>query len=564
MEEKKILEFNRPADFYFRTAQKMTETSNYLGALSMMRKALEKDEGNSEYVMQMAEILTELGKYEESNSLLFDMLLRSEERKNECFFGMGCNFIGLNDFEKAQESFEKYVMEEPEGEFSEDVEEFLDFFDDAMEFDEMVLEDVKSRTNQELAQEGKRYLDNGEYAKAAEVLEKINPYDYDLFFAKNNLALSYYCMGKLDQAVKVTTEVLEQEPDNIHAVCNMALFLSERGDKEEAVRLLERVMKLQMLEQDDIFKIAITLCELKQHEEALRFLSRFLSENPYDEKALYFAAVASFNLHKYKDALQFLSDIVKLEPQDSIASYYIGYVKETMGGKRTHADMNYIYQVPSAEARKRMKYLNDCIKFPEAVFQELWRTEKRLTSIMLWGLEYGDLFIKRAVAEIIGNLGDEKAERVLRRYLLRRGQPDEVKNDIFIILKRIGAKEPYVAYFNGAIVEVKVGMVDPEMENAPKEYTAVFDLILSTSSEHFSEQLAGDAASLLQKLDQWGVPAEYYTQTKEYAATVTFVALYLNKMTMEPRKIAELYHADIEKMSEMILKVMELMKKEKE
>ena len=75
-QEQKILEFDRPADFYFQSALKMAERMNYLGALPMIRRALEKDPGNIEYMLKQAEVLTELSKYEESNSILFEVLLK--------------------------------------------------------------------------------------------------------------------------------------------------------------------------------------------------------------------------------------------------------------------------------------------------------------------------------------------------------------------------------------------------------------------------------------------------------------------------------------------------------
>ncbi len=555
MEKAKILEFNKPADFYSRTAQKMTESSNYLGALSMMRRALEKDKDNAEYTMQMAEILTGLGKYEESNSLLFDLLLHGDALRNECFFGMGCNFIGLNDFEKAQESFEKYMDEDPYGEFAEEVEDFLMFFDDEMEYEDQFLEDAKEREYQKLAQEGKRLLDNGEYEQAVNVLRKIDTNNPELLFAKNNLALSYYCIKKPDQAIEAALSVLAVDKDNIHANCNMSIFLTEKGETEKAERYLSIALRQQLEAQDDIFKAAITLCELKRHEDALKYLTNYLAVSPYDEKALFFAGIASYNLGRYNDAIKYLTDITKLDPGDSIAAYYVSHAKAVMEDEALFIELGYIYQVPSKEARNRMKYLNDCIKLPEQVFYDMWEHDKKLGDVVLWGLEYGDLFIKRAVAEIVGGFGGEKAERVLRRYILRRDQPDEVKNDIFVILKRMKAVEPYVAYFNGGIVEVKVGMPDGDNKTG---YRELFDLLVEKVKEHYSEKMAGQAAGLLKKYQELGRGEAYVAETKEFAAAITFVVLYFNEKTQEPSAVAKIYEADVDRMSIMVMDIINI------
>ena len=56
----KVISFDRPADFYFQSALKMMDGKNYLGAHPMVRRALEKEPDNIEYMMKHAEILTEL------------------------------------------------------------------------------------------------------------------------------------------------------------------------------------------------------------------------------------------------------------------------------------------------------------------------------------------------------------------------------------------------------------------------------------------------------------------------------------------------------------------------
>ncbi|MEG2202907.1 MAG: hypothetical protein RRY10_04595, partial [Christensenellaceae bacterium] len=147
----KIIEFERPASFYYEIAVKMTDNLNFLGALPMMRKAIEKDPVNLSYQLELAEILTELTKYEESNSIIFEIMEQSKDM-TECYFGLGCNFIGLNEYEKAQESFEKYMEIEPDGEFREDIEDFLGFFDEAVEFENYYIEDAADAELQKKAQ----------------------------------------------------------------------------------------------------------------------------------------------------------------------------------------------------------------------------------------------------------------------------------------------------------------------------------------------------------------------------------------------------------------------------
>ena len=41
---------------------------------------------------------------------------------------------------------------------------------------------------------------------------------------------------------------------------------------------------------------------------------------------------------------------------------------------------------------------------------------------------------------------DAEVEEEFRDFLLKSAEPDDIKNDIFMYLKRMGAREPYVAY----------------------------------------------------------------------------------------------------------------------
>lgn len=559
----KVVSFDRPADFYFQSALKMMDGMNYLGALPMVRKALEKAPGNIGYMMKHAEILTELSKYEESNSVLFEILLNTKEAQSECFFGMGCNFIGLGDLEKAEESFEKYLAVSPDGEYRDDVEEFLALFCDMEEEEEYILEDANDLKQQELAEEGKRHLDNCEYQKAVEVLEKIDTKDPDMLFAKNNLALSYYCMQKTDEAIRITEKVLECDPENIHANCNMAMFLNQQ-DHDAACRYAMKAVNKQKNTQDDFYKIAITYCEIGEHEKALKYLANILATSPYDEKVLFCAAVASFNLKRYAESINYFSDIIKLEPEESIAGYYLKYVKDVMEGKKGHGEIGYVFQVPPHEAKQRIKYLNEKMKLPADEFKELWEKDRKLKDILLWGLEYGDGFIKRAVVEIIGGLGGEKAEKIFRRYILRRNQPDEIKNEIFVALKRMHAAEPYVAYFNGGIVEVKVGILDNVEDAESDSFDKLFDLLVSVVSEEYSEKMAGKAVSLLQEFTEKGTGSAYLSEINALAAAIAFATLYLNGTTEEPRKIAALFDADVNRLSAIAMEIINMARKKEE
>ncbi len=523
MSDKKILKFKQPAEFYYRMAQKLMDNGRYVNALSAIRKAVDMEPEDYEYSLCLAEVLTELTKYEDSNRVLFDIIERGDDVSAECFFCLGCNFMGLNDIPKAQESFEKYIQVQPEGEYREEVEDFLYYFD-SEEYGEYYEEDGEDEEF-EKAREGKRYLDRGEYEKAVETLEAIDNEDGEMSYAKNNLALAYYCLKNIVKAMEITRKVLKKNKANLHANCNMAVFMSEVGRMQEAAKHVNAALKAKTETSEDIYKIAITLCELKRHEEAISYLKELAAISPYDEKVLYYLAAAYHNTGRPKEAINLLDDIKKLDHPGVIADYYIRRINQEIQEPESYEEMAYVYQVPAEEAKKKIKYLNDSLKLPDSEYSVMWKQDAVFQDTILWGLEYGDENIKRAIAGMVAGFADRRAERILRDFLLKKRQPDEVKNDIFVLLKRMSAKEPYIAYISGEVVEVKVGAYDLDAEGMGKEYSELFHRLYDAINMYYSEDVLRCTleviAAYLEK--QTGEPGD--VKINETAAALLYLAL---------------------------------------
>jgi hypothetical protein len=283
---------------------------------------------------------------------------------------------------------------------------------------------------------------------------------------------------------------------------------------------------------------------LKAPQRAIPYLRDLEDHSPYDEKVLYYLAAALYNTGKPKEAINLLDDIKKLDYPGTIAEYYIKKINSFIQGREEFVEMDYLYQVPANEAKNKIKYLNDCLKLPEDQFRELWKGSKEFLNTVLWGLEYGDNNIKRAVAGMIAGFADKKAERVLRAFLLKKNQPDEVKNDLFILLKRMNAAEPYVAYIKDEIAEVKVGTYDENGNELTEEYAKLFRILYETINKHYNETLVKSALSVIQEYledDANGLVPELINAI---AAAILFVALERNGRTEDIVDICRLFGAE--------------------
>ena len=452
----RVLSFEKNAEYHFERGQKALDSGKYLEALVSLRTAIKKEPENTEYRVSLAEIYTEIGDYEESNFLLFSVKDKSFEADK--LFGMGCNFFGMSDLDHAAECFDHYVKRFPDGDFEFEALDMLDMIEDEQQEDKLVLSGEATKEIYDRAEQGRELLDTGEYEQAIKLLSEIAVQYPKLLFARNNLALAYYCNGDSNRAIEITEEVIAEEPGNVHAQCNLVLFMTAKPKRERCRAMMEHLEKLCPNDSEEATKIALTYCELNEHERAYGVLKDILREKPYDARVLFLFAAAAANCGRLSESMSALLDVLKIEPQNTIAAYYKGIVQKAKEAGKSVA-VSYSYRVPAHEARRRMLYLNRCLLKPGEALDRLWREDPHFELTLRWALGLGEDAVSRAVVEIISSFRDEKARELLRRCLVDRNLPDFIKNEIFLKLRESGDEGPFPAYLCGKYVEVNVGMI---------------------------------------------------------------------------------------------------------
>lgn len=482
-----VIPFDQDGEFFYRKACKYVKDNRYIDALNFYRKAVEKEPENIDYMLDLAEVFTEMTYFDESNKLLFS-ILENDDSVSDCYFGLGCNFLGLQEYDKAEECFEKYLDKAPNGVYSEDAKELLEILRDEQfyldVFDEFEFIDPKIY---KMASKGKVLLDDGEYEKAARQLQKVLKLDPTLVFAKNNLALAYFCMSKLDRAIELSKEVLDVFPSNVHANCNMAIFLQEKGDSEGKQKYTDSILNLPTDDVEDLHKIAVTLCELKEHQKANIYLKMLLQYKPYDVKILHYTAVSAFNLRRFREAMEYWDKVDKLSPYNTISNFYKRYTQNLLRYNGEFKELPYGFQVPYEEVVFRVKKINEIFNTPKSELKEKWESNDSLKALLIWGLELNDDTIKRAILNTVASFGDQNAERFLRDFILKRDENKDLKKDALTMLKQIGAKEPYIAYVDDNIVEVKVNIIDMSRIKIPKELQNIADFTISNMEDRYSD-----------------------------------------------------------------------------
>lgn len=539
---KKVLPFEQKGDFFYRKAKKSIENNNYINALNYYRKALEKEPDNIEYSLDLAEVFTEMGYYNESNKILFSILHKSKTYY-ECYFGMGCNFLGLQEYEKAEESLEKYLEADGLGLYADEAADLLEILQNQEYYFEIIdeLDDSKARQLADAAK-GKIHLDRGDFKKAIRLLEKVVDSDKDLVFARNNLALAYYCVGDLEKAIHMSKEIIEESTINVHANCNLAIFHLEKGDIENSHKYIENVLDIPTEDPDELHKIVVTLCEMRQHERVNKLLKRLIQYKPYDIKILHSMAVSSFNLKLYKKALYYWNKIEKISPGNTISSYYRRLAMDLNKGSTKHMELPYHFQVPYDEIVNRVQKINDIIKSPDRELLSKWKGNRSLYNLLAWGLDINDPFIKIDILDLVASFDDRLAEGFIREYILRGNEDKSTIRHTLALLKQIDAQEPYMAMVDGDILEINVSIDnkyvfdDPKYANIPN---IAIDCMMTRNIREVEDEIQAIWNQILHYWYSQGIPR--IRKPEGWAAAIDLYYCLNAGISMNKKELAEYY-----------------------
>ena len=470
----KVLSFEQSGEFYLRSGMTKLDKNDLLGAMASYRTALDKDPDNPEVILAIAEILTAMQRYDESNRLLMSRF-GVDERPNEAFFGMGCNFMAQREYDQARMSFDKYLELEPEGEFAYSAYDMAESIDDGSAQELGGVQD-RARENAELA---RRMMEQEDFNGAIESLEKLIEQQPELIQPRNYLALAYYCVRDYDRATEQVGQVLKNDPANIQAHCNLAVFMRGARDDLGLKRQVEYLKSLHPDDLDDLNHLGVTLMEVREFEAALDIFKKIQQSRPYEAGVLHRLALCHYYTGDYAAAVKIYDKLLQIDKQDSIASYYRSVCRAAERGEKKPIGLVLNYQVPPEEVVQRIRRINESIHTPREELQKLWYMGSDLQILSKWALTLPDVSIKRAMLSFIASFKDKAAENILRDFALQREHGIDIKRDAFALLKNMGAKEPYLSYVNGELMESRVSLVPVLPKGTPKAYGEILENCLS-------------------------------------------------------------------------------------
>ncbi|MDN4594346.1 tetratricopeptide repeat protein [Polycladomyces subterraneus] len=534
-QSRKVVRLRMDAGFFFERAVRSLDKQNYPKALKYFRLAVEKEPDNPINHCNLAGILSEMGRFEESNEVLETVLNEIDPELHECFFYMANNAANMDDFELAEEYLITYLEKDPDGEFAEEAEEMLQMLAYELGRPPRRPERVDRPEWFVKHDTARKHLEEGRFVLATQLLEELVEAHPDFLAARNNLALAYYYTGQFQQAVDTIHQVLETDPGNLHALCNLAVLYQHLGREPERDRLVDVLKKLVPTHVEHLYKLATTLGILGEHEAAYEAFHRLLLMDSQPEPSLYhYLAAASMNTGRWRKAQKYWSIAAEMDPDSPVPKYYLGLLKESRLERQELPLISYHYQLPFHEQAKSSE--DQANPVPEQ-----FRVNPLVRSSFYWALQHGDKETKQQILQLLGWMADEEVEQILRQFLLSPDHEDELKKTALMILYQMGAKGPYHVRMGGA-EHVISGEQLAKQASEIQVWRQVLECCFGHMKGCYSEALLQDAQILWTTfLTQKQKELPTVRKVEGWAAALEYVIAKLHGQGRTQTEVAEKY-----------------------
>lgn len=399
-----VINFQRDASFFVERGLRLSRRFDYDRALRCFRRAIELDPDNAAYQCHMASILAEMGKFEESNEILLQVLDNIDPEMEDVYFYLANNYANLEDFETAEEMTLKYLQISKKRTYEEDAEELLDYIYFELDLPPRHFLDFSEDTIGAKHEQARKCLEEGRFLEAILLLTEINELDPTFMPAWNNLALAYYYSGDFDKSLKIIEETINRDPGNLHALCNLAVLFSHQNNVVDLLPIITQLKKVLPFHPEHAYKLATTMGILGQHEDAYRFYQRLMKFPFYVDAATYhYAAISAYLSDHEQQAMKWWMKSKQMDPESGVADYYLNMLRnqKTVGPKEF---IPYHYQ-PVIKPKQGNK----------TSFEEM-RTDPMIRASLLWALQHGKEDAKQMVIQTLAMIGDDEAKHTLYNF----------------------------------------------------------------------------------------------------------------------------------------------------
>ena len=532
-----ILSFDQGAGFYLRTGRRQAEAGNLVRALSHLRTAHEKDPKNEEIAIALAEILNRMQRFEESIGVLMGMG-RLEKLPPDGLFGMASNFIAMEEFGPARMCLEYYLHTDPDGAYAADAADYLDLMDDSPEMNwQLGLDEGEDMDLIAHIHYAKTLHVSGRDKEALRHLVDLEERYPDSLWLQMEIALSEYCLEAYKPCEQRLFNILKADSHYVRAKCLLALLRLRERKKREAREVLASVPIPVDGTTEELGNLNVMLLEVEDYVRAEECGECLANIIPYDPLTLHELAYTKYMLGKAQEAADLYRRILEMDPHDTVAGWYLSAAQAEPDPKKGGKAWTIQYDVPYLQAVERLRALGDLFAEGPEEMKRRWAEDGAFRDLVAWALFSPLAPDKHGILTILAVVNDERAEGLLREYLLRADQPDDSKQLAFGALHTYEGAEPHAMFYNGLwqFGEVIHATLPEDM---PKAYLQVFQRL-----SRCAEQIAcpEKTAELAQRAFYFFVLAQKgayrrISPTQEDAFVAAFVCMAIHFQDQDVRE----------------------------
>lgn len=547
MKKNNIITFERGADFYFDVGYRKIQKGNLKSALRYIEKAVKLKPNDSFLQFNYAGLLAELGDVNLSTEVLLHIVNELDPNYDECYFGLGCNYLQMQKIKKSVEYFVKYLEKDPEGEFSEEAEDLLEMLNMIKDANNN-LDDDELEKIYKLEEEAINDLEVRDYKNAAQKFESVVTLLPNAVPARNNLSLAYYYLGETQKAIELAREVLNYEPYNIHANCNIAIFYKKMNLSNWVEKQIKCIKKLNTENPEYLYKIADTLGSLDKHEEAYKVYKKLLPLEPDNKLYTHYAAVAAYNTGRYNEGIKYWNKLYQLDKQNLITEFYINLAQQAMRKETSEEDnqyLPYVYQLPKEEINTRLLYTQAFVEGDrDNALKPL--NDKKSEDAIYFSICFDRLMMRKLVFEKIRKELLLEGQELLKRLLLVSEIEDEVKIEGVFLLDIIGASPPFTVNFGGEILEITADPLSIDLYAVNGEWENIIKKAQQTMKGQYKGAYKRAVENIWMNFIKYFYPNIPKTHNADsWAAALEYVYCKLNNLKTTQEEIAEKYQVSV-------------------
>lgn len=492
----KLLTFVRSSENFEKLADIKLKAGDYIGALIMLQRALEVPHDKNTVFFKIAEVLTEAGCYSDAMDFIAPLMDLKNDLNYEASRLLGFCYLGMYEFDAAADCFYRFLnfadVEDYSPEFLETVCDAADYCEqNRTEFDD---DEDESEDERPVLRDSSEVEIENILSKASSLAKEQNTDGVKALLASglekypSSLPLSVmmmftcYCSYDFSTGISYYEKLPESEQKMLRPLTLASALYHGAHLDEKAQKCCELLLDMDFQIPEEYFGVCSMMIETGCYEYAVRFAQKGLSDYKYNKILIHNYAKASYELGKYEIADKQYGLLVKLNYNDPIAAYYKELCDKTLedGCKRI---INTDYALPSSQIIRRLRQIADLLDVNDKEMEEIrlkWNNgDKELISLINWAMLDKEPKFSNAFVHLIVRLGGERAADMLHRILIDPFFDISTKQIALGALKTMGKEGPFLAFYNGRMLEADIDINVSPKKKTPAALTKINSLLLS-------------------------------------------------------------------------------------